>query len=66
MTGTPNGDAPFILDASCNFKADVEIPDGSGEGMLITQGGHFGGYRFCLRQGRPVLTSNVVDQKRDR
>jgi hypothetical protein len=66
MTGTPNGDAPFTLDASYNFKADVEILDGGGEGMLISQGGHFGGYGFCLRQGRPVLTSNLVDQKRDR
>jgi arylsulfatase A-like enzyme len=26
LTGTPNGDAPFILDASYNFRADVEIP----------------------------------------
>jgi hypothetical protein len=28
ITGTPRGDAPFILDASYNFKADVEIPEG--------------------------------------
>jgi arylsulfatase len=26
VTGTPNGDAPNILDASFNFKADVDIP----------------------------------------
>lgn len=26
MTGTPNGDAPFILDSSYTFKAEVEIP----------------------------------------
>jgi arylsulfatase len=25
LTGTPNGDAPFILDSSYYFKADVEI-----------------------------------------
>ena len=26
LTGTPNGDAPFILDSSYTFKAEVEIP----------------------------------------
>ncbi len=66
MTGTPNGDAPFILDASYIIKADIEIPDGGGEGMLITQGGRFGGYGFYLRQSRPVFTWNLVDLKRDR
>jgi len=44
LTGTPNGDAPFILDSSYNFKADVEIPEGGAEGMIVTQGGRFGGY----------------------
>ena len=36
MTGTPNGDAPSVLNASYNFKAEVEIPQGGAEGMLIT------------------------------
>src|SRR5262249_57114049 len=26
ITGTPNGDAPNILNASYNFKAEVDIP----------------------------------------
>ncbi len=26
LTGTPNGDAPSVLNASYNFKAEVEIP----------------------------------------
>ncbi|GLI91237.1 arylsulfatase [Methylocystis echinoides] len=66
LTGTPNGSAPFILDASYNFRADVDIPQGGGDGMLITQGGRFGGYGFYLRQGRPVFTWNLVDLKRQR
>src|SRR5206468_4976089 len=45
LTGTPNGDAPSILNSSYNFKAEIEVPQGGGEGMLITQGGRFGGYR---------------------
>jgi arylsulfatase len=66
LTGTPNGNAPFILDASYNFKAEVDIPQGGGDGMLITQGGRFGGYGFYLREGRPIFTWNLVDLKRQR
>ncbi len=32
LTGTPNGDAPFILDSSYNFRADVEIPPAARKG----------------------------------
>jgi arylsulfatase len=66
ITGTPNGDAPFILDASYNFKAEVEIPEGGAEGMIVTQGGRFGGYGFYLLKGKPIFLWNLVDLKRVR
>jgi len=64
LTGTPNGDAPSILNASYNFKAEVEVPQGGGDGMLITQGGRFGGYGFYILKGKPVFTWNMVDLER--
>jgi arylsulfatase A-like enzyme len=66
MTGTPNGDAPFILDSSYNFKAEVEIPGDGAEGMIVTQGGRFGGYGFYVLKGKPVFLWNLVDLKRIR
>jgi arylsulfatase len=66
LTGTPNGDAPSILNSSYNFKADIEIPDSGAEGMLITQGGRFGGYGFYLLKNKPVFTWNLVGLKRIR
>jgi arylsulfatase len=66
LTGTPNGDAPFILDSSYNFKADVGIPEGGAEGMIVTQGGRFGGYGFYLLKGKPIFLWNLVDLKRIR
>ncbi len=66
VTGTPNGDAPSILNSSYNFKAEVEIPQSGGTGMLVTQGGRFGGYGFYLLKGKPVFTWNLVDLKRIR
>ncbi len=64
LTGTPNGDAPSVLNASYTFKAEVDVPQGGGEGVLITQGGRFGGYGFYLLKGKPVFTWNLVDLKR--
>jgi arylsulfatase len=64
LTGTPNGDAPSVLNASYNFKAEIEVPQGGGDGMLITQGGRFGGYGFYLLKGKPVFTWNMVDLER--
>jgi arylsulfatase len=66
MIGTPNGDAPSVLAASYNIKAEVEIPKGGAEGMIVTQGGRFGGYGFYLLKGKPVYTWNLVDLKRVR
>ncbi len=63
LTGTPNGDAPSILNASYTFKAEIEVPPGGGEGMLITQGGRFAGYGFYLLKGKPVFNWNLVGLK---
>lgn len=66
MTGIPNGGAPSILNASYNFKVEVEIPQGGAEGMLITQGGRFGGYGFYLLKNKPVFLWNLVGLERVR
>ena len=63
LTGTPNGDAPSILNASYNFTANIEVPQGGGDGMLITQGGRFAGYGFYLLKGKPVFNWNLVGLK---
>jgi arylsulfatase len=64
VTGTPNGDAPSILNSSYNFKAEIEVPEGGGDGMIVTQGGRFGGYGFYVLRGKPTFTWNLVDLKR--
>ena len=60
FTGTPNGVAPSILNASYNFKAEVEVPQGGAEGVIVTQGGRFGGYGFYVLEGKPVFLWNMV------
>lgn len=66
ITGTPNGDAPSILDASFDYKAEVDIPQDGAEGMIVTQGGRFAGYGFYLLKGKPVFLYNFFDVQRTR
>ena len=66
MTGLPQGDSPLLLDCSYTITADVEVPEGGAEGMILTSGGRFGGYGFYLLKGKPVFTWNLVDLKRVR
>jgi hypothetical protein len=39
MPGIPTGNAPDIVAKSFTITADVEVPEGGGEGMLVTLGG---------------------------
>ena len=66
LTGIPQGDSPLLLNTSYTVKADVEIPEGGADGMLLTSGGRFGGYGFYLLKGKPVFLWNLVDLKRVR
>ncbi len=54
------GGAPDLLDRSYTITADIEVPQGGAEGMLITDGGRFGGYGFYLLKGNPVFTWNLI------
>ncbi len=66
LIGTPNGDAPSLLNTSYNFNVEVEIPQDGAEGMLITQGGRFAGYGFYVLKNKPVFLWNLADLKRVR
>jgi len=66
LAGVPVSDAPSILNKSYTITADVEVPQGGGEGMLATLGGRFGGYGLYLLKGKPVFTYNLVDLERFR
>jgi arylsulfatase A-like enzyme len=66
ISGIPHGDAPDLLDKSYTITADIEVPQGGAEGMLVTMGGRFGGYGFYLLKGKPVFVHNLVNVERIR
>ena len=68
---TPNSGAPSILNKSYTITAEVTIPEGGAEGMIVTDGGRFGGYglflskgEFGVGRGKPVFLYNLLDLKR--
>ncbi|MFZ0108016.1 MAG: arylsulfatase, partial [Pseudolabrys sp.] len=71
----PKSAAPNILDKSYTITAEVEIPEGGAEGMIVTEGGRFGGYGLFLSKapvngpleigrGKVVFLYNLLDLKR--
>ncbi len=60
LSGIPNSASPNILAKSFTITADVEVPEGGGEGMIVTNGGRFGGYGLYLLKGRPVFVYNFL------
>ena len=71
LTGVPASAAPSILNKSYTITAEVEIPEGGAEGMIVTEGGRFGGYGLFLskgvagiRRGKLVFLYNLLDLKR--
>jgi len=49
----PEGSAPDTKNRSFTVTAEVEIPKEGTEGVIITQGGRFGGYGLLLVDGKP-------------
>ncbi len=72
LSGVPPACAPSVLDRSYTITAEVEIPAGGAEGMIVTEGGRFGGYGLFLTKGelglgrgRVVFLYNLLDLKRE-
>ena len=71
LTGVPNSGAPSILNKAYTITAEVTIPKGGAEGMIVTDGGRFGGYGLFLskgvagfRRGKVVFLYNLLNLKR--
>jgi len=64
MVGLPQGDSPSLLNTSYTITAEIDVPEGGAEGMILTSGGRFAGYGFYLLKGKPVFLWNLVDLER--
>jgi arylsulfatase len=65
MAGLASSNAPNILAKSFTITAEVDVPP-DGNGMIVTEGGKFGGYGLYLLKGKPVFTYNLFNMARFR
>ena len=53
-----------VKNRSLTITADVEIPAGGANGVILAQGGRFGGWSLYFKGGRPVYTYNFLGLQR--
>jgi arylsulfatase A-like enzyme len=58
--GINSSNAPNILGRSYTMTAEVDVPQGGGDGMLATMGGRWGGWGLYLLNGKPVFDYNML------
>jgi arylsulfatase len=59
----PEGSAPDTKNRSFSVTADVELPAADANGVVITQGGRFGGWGLLLIDGKPEFDYAFSNQK---
>jgi arylsulfatase A-like enzyme len=60
MPGIPLSSAPSILNKSYTITAEVDVPEGGGDGMIVTEGGRWGGFGLYILKGKPVYNYNFL------
>ena len=64
MTGMTENTFVNIKNQSHSITADVVVPKDGAEGVLLAQGGRFGGWSLYVKDGKPVYTYNWLGLKR--
>ena len=63
VTGLPSSAAPDLLNTSYTINAEVDLPEAA-DGVVVKQGGRFGGYGLYFLEGKPTFTWNLLDLER--
>jgi arylsulfatase len=58
LTRIPEGAAPDIKNKSFRITANVVLPEGGAQGIIVTQGGLSAGYALMFRDSKPVFHYN--------
>ncbi|MFC4564889.1 sulfatase-like hydrolase/transferase [Nocardiopsis mangrovi] len=58
--------APNVKNRSHTITAIVDVPPGGGEGVIVAQGGRFGGWSLYVHEGRPAYAYNYFGLRVDK
>ena len=54
-----------VKNQSKTITAELDIPEDGANGVILTQGGRFGGWSLYMKDGKPVYTYNFLGLSRD-
>src|SRR5262249_50833837 len=60
----PESSSPNVKNKSHAITADVDIPDGGADGVLVAAGGNVGGYALFVKDGKPSYDYNYFTVER--
>ena len=58
--GIATANSPNLLGRSYTITAEVDVPEGGGDGMIVTTGGRWGGYGLYILKGKVVFDYNML------
>ena len=64
MTGMMEDAFISVKNRSFSITADLEVPDGGANGVILAQGGRFGGWSLYLKAGKLAFTYNFLGLQR--
>ncbi len=64
MTGMSENVFINLKNKSHTITADVEIPQGGANGVILAQAGRFGGWSLYIKDGKPTYTYNFLGLQR--
>jgi arylsulfatase A-like enzyme len=64
VVGIPDSTAPSLLNTSYTITAEITVPDSDANGVIVKDGGRFGGWGLYLLKGKPVFTWNLLGLQR--
>ncbi|GAN00312.1 sulfatase precursor [alpha proteobacterium U9-1i] len=63
VTRVPERAAPPVMRRTFSISADIVVPEGGAHGVLVTQGGRFGGYALYFMGSHPVFHYNAIGER---
>jgi arylsulfatase len=63
QTRIPESATLPIAGASHSIEAEIDVPESGADGVIVTQGGRFGGYALIIKNGRLKYEHNFVGDK---
>jgi arylsulfatase len=64
MTGMTENTFINVKNKSVTITADVDVPKDGGHGIILAQGGRFGGWALYVKNGKPAYDYNFIGLQR--